>query len=123
MPGSQRVAYGNEIYDSIVAPTSVAGAVPGTLAWSSASVAATTTVELTAKIPGLLPGDAVDLYLTSGAMTTGLQIANVRVSAAETLAVTWVNASGGTVTVPVATWLANISRPEGGVGSLPVNFV
>lgn len=123
MPTSARVAYGNEIYDSIIAPTSAAGAVPGTLAWSAASVTATTTAELTAKISGLLPGDAVDLYLTSGPMTTGLQIVNVRVSAPDTLAVTWVNSSGGTVTVPVSTWLANISRPEGGIGSLPVNFV
>lgn len=123
MPSSARVAYGNEIYDSIIAPTSVAGAVPGTLAWSATTVAATTTAELTTKIPGLLPGDAIDLYLTSGPMTTGLQISNVRVSAVDTLAVTWVNASGGILTVPTATWLANISRPEGGVGSLPVNFV
>lgn len=123
MPGTQRVAYGNEIYDSIIAPTSAAGAVPGTLAWSTATVNATTTAELTAKIPGVLPGDAVDLYLTSGAMTTGLQIANVRISAADTVAVTWVNASGGSLTVPTATWLANISRPEGGTGSLPTNFV
>lgn len=123
MPGSQRVAYGNEIYDSIIAPTSVAGTVPGTLAWSTANVGATTTAELTTKIPGLLPGDTVDLYLISGAMTTGLQISNVRVSAADTLAVTWVNASGGSLTVPTASWLANVSRPEGGVGALPVNFV
>lgn len=123
MPGSNRVAFGNTIYDSIIAPTSVAGAVPGTLAWSSATVGATTTAELTAKIPGVLPGDAVDLYLTSGAMTTGLQICNVRVSVADTVAVTWANATAGALTVPVATWLANISRPEGGVGSLPVNFV
>jgi hypothetical protein len=122
MPGSQRVAYGNEIYDSIIAPTSVAGAAPGTLAWSATTVAATTTSELTAKVPGVQLGDAVDLYLTSGAMTTGLQIANVRVSAPDTVAVTWVNATGSPVTVPTATWLANISRPEGGVSALPVNF-
>ncbi len=123
MPSSGRVAYGNEIYDSIIAPTSVAGAVPGTLAWSAATVAATTTSELTAKIPGVLPGDAVDLYLTSGALITGLQICNVRVSTADTVAVTWVNSTGAPITVPTATWLANVSRPEGGTSSLPVNFV
>lgn len=123
MPGSNRVAYGNTLYDSIIAPTSVAGAVPGTLAWSAATVGATTTAELTTKVAGVLPGDAVDLYLTSGPMTTGLQICNVRVSLADTIAVTWANATGGALTVPTATWLANISRPEGGVGALPVNFV
>lgn len=123
MPGSQRVAYGNTTYDSIIAPTSAAGAIPGTLAWSSATVGANTTAELTTTIPGLLLGDVVDLYLNNAAMTTGLQIANVRVSAANTLAVTWVNASGGSLTVPTTSWLANISRPEGGTGSLPVNFL
>lgn len=123
MPGSQRVAYGNSTYDSIIAPTSVAGAVPGTLAWSAATVAATTTSELTTTIPGLLLGDVVDLYLNSGALTTGLQICNVRVSAANTLSVTWVNATGGALTVPTTSWLANVSRPEGGTGALPVNFL
>jgi hypothetical protein len=122
MPGSQRVAYGNTIYDTIIAPTSAAGATPGTLAWSAATVAANTTSELTTKIPGLLPGDVVDLYLNNGPMTTGLQIANVRTSAADTLAVTWANSTGGALTVPTSSWLANISRPEGGLGSLPPNF-
>lgn len=123
MPTSGRTAYGNEIYDLVIAPTSVAGAVPGTLAWSAATVAGSTTLELTTTIPGLLLGDICDLYLVSGAMTTGLQIANVRVSAANTLAVTWANATGGALTVPTATWNANVSRPEGGSGSLPVNMV
>jgi hypothetical protein len=122
MPGSSRVAYGNEIYDSIIAPTSVAGAVPGTLAWSSANVASATTAELTTTIPGLLPGDIVDLYLVSGPLLTGLQIANVRVSATNTLAVTWVNSSGGALTVPTATWNANLTRPEN-PSNLPPNAV
>lgn len=123
MPTSARVAYGNEIYDVVIAPTSVAGAVPGTLAWSATTVGGTTTSELTTKIPGLLLGDTVDLYLNSGPMTTGLQITNVRVSAVDTLAVTWANGTGGALTVPVTSWIANVSRPEGGVGSLPVNMV
>lgn len=123
MPGSNRVAQGNLIYDAVIAPTSAAGAVAGTLAWSAATVNANTTAELTTTIRGLLPGDVVDLYLNSAVMTTGLQIANVRVSAVDTLAVTWVNGTGGGLTVPTATWLANISRPEGGLGALPVNYV
>lgn len=118
-----RVAYGNETVDAVIAPTSVAGAVPGTLAWSATTLATVTTSELTTTVPGVMPGDLVDLYLVSGAMTTGLQIANCRVSAANTLAVTWVNSSGGTLTIPTATWYANVTRPEGGTSALPVNFV
>lgn len=121
MPGSNRVAYGNELYDAIIAPTSVGSNTPGTLAWSATTVAANTTSELTATIRGLRQGDIVDLYLLTGPMTTGLQIANVRVSAAETLAVTWVNSTGGAVTVPTAGWAANVTRPED-PSALPPNF-
>lgn len=123
MPGSQRTAYGNEIYDTIIAPTSQAGATPGTLVWSATQVAANTTSELTTTVPGLQIGDIADLYLVSGPMTTGLQIANVRVSAANTLAVTWANNTGAPVTVPTATWNANVTRPESTGAALPPNFV
>lgn len=118
MPTSGRIAYGNEIYDFVMAPTSLAGAVPGTLVWSSATLSSTTS-ELTATVPGLLVGDAVDLYLTGGAMTTGLQIANVRVSAPNTLAVTWVAASSA-LTIPTTGWIANVTRPEN-AAALPPN--
>lgn len=120
MPGSNRPAYGNEIYDMAIAPTSLAGAVPGTLVWSSTTVGATTTVELTAAIPGLLVGDLIDLYLVSGPLLTGLQICNVRVSLPNTLAVTWVNTTGGSLTVPTAVWSMNLTRPENPSG-LPPN--
>jgi hypothetical protein len=120
MPGSNRVAYGNETYDTVIAPTSLAGAVPGTLAWSATTLATASTAELTATVQGLQIGDICDLYLISGAMTTGLQIANTRVSAANTLAVTWVNSSGGTLTIPTATWSMNMTRPEI-PGALPTN--
>lgn len=123
MPGSNRVAYGNELYDVIIAPTTLAGAAPGTLAWSTATIATVTTAELTTTIPGLQLGDVADLYLNSGAMPTGLSITNVRVSALNTLAVTFSNSSGGTVTIPTTSWLANISRPEGGVSALPTTML
>jgi|HubBroStandDraft_2_1064218.scaffolds.fasta_scaffold468852_2 hypothetical protein len=121
MPGSQRLAYGNEIYDLVIAPSSPANA-SGTLTWSSATLGATTTSELTTTVLGLLVGDLVDLYLTSGPMTTGLQIANVRVSAANVLAVTWVNSTAGSLTIPTGTWSANLTRPES-ASSLPPNAV
>lgn len=120
MPGSNRSAYGNEIYDLVIAPTSQAGATPGTLVWSSAS-GTNQTIEVTTTIPGLLVGDAVDLYLTTGAMTTGLTIANVRVSAPNTLAVTWV-VVGSAIAFPTTGWIANLTRPEN-PSALPPNAV
>lgn len=122
MPGSNRVGYGNLSYDSAIAPTSQAGAVNGTLVWSSATLSSTTS-ELTTTLPGVLPGDLVDLYLTTGAMTTGLTISNVRVSAPNTLAVTWVAATS-TLTIPTTGWAATVARPETpGLAFLPPNFV
>lgn len=105
------IARGNELYDFIIAPTTP-GLAAGTLTWSATTVAANTTAELTVTIAGLIIGDLCDLYLTSGPMLTGLQISNVRVSAANTLAVTWVNTTAGVLTVPVGTWSMNITRPE-----------
>ena len=101
------VGRGNIIYDWLIQVT---------LTWSSASVASTTS-ELTATVPGLQVGDYVDMYLPNAAMTTGLTLANIRVSAANTLAVTWI-ATSGTFTVPTGPWLMNICRPES-VGYLP----
>jgi hypothetical protein len=120
MPGSQRVAYGNEIYDFVFAPTTAAGAAPGTLVWSSAN-GTNQTIEVTATIPGLLVGDLVDLYLSTGAMTTGLTIANVRVSAVNTLAVTWV-VVGSAIVFPTTGWIANLTRAEN-PASLPPNAI
>ena len=113
------IARGNELYDFIIAPTTP-GLAAGNLTWSATSVGANTTAELTVNIAGLLVGDLCDLYLVSGAMTTGLQIANVRASAANTLAVTWVNTTAGSLTVPVGTWYMNITRAEN-VAYLPQN--
>jgi hypothetical protein len=118
MPGSYRPAYGNELYDMVIAPTSQAGAVGGTLVWSSAN-GTNQTVEVTATVNGLLVGDLVDLYLITGAMTTGLTISNVRVSAANTLAVTWV-VIGSTIAFPTTGWSMNLTRPEN-PGNLPPN--
>ncbi len=123
MPGSNNVSYGNLLYDSIIQPTTRGQITPGTLAWSSATVSANTSVELTTVIPGVLPGDAIDLYLQSAAMTTGLSITNVRVSTADTLSVTWANATGGAVTVPTTSWIAQVNRPQGALSALPPNFV
>lgn len=78
--------------------------------WSSASLSSTT-AELTTPLPGLQAGDVPYMMLVSSAMPTGLSYSNVRVSAPNTLAVTWVAASGG-LTIPVGPWVVGVIRPE-----------
>lgn len=95
------IARGNELYDWLTQSSFV---------WSSASIASTTS-ELTAPFPGVQVGDYVDMYLVNAAMTTGLTISNIRVSAANTIAVTWV-ATSGTFTIPTGPYIVNIVRAE-----------
>lgn len=63
---------------------------------SPAAVAANTTVEQTFTVSGLLPGDFVEMNKPTA--QAGLGIVNTRVSALNTLAITFVNATGATVT-------------------------
>lgn len=95
------VGRGNILYDWLVSAT---------LVWSSTALSSTTS-ELTATMPGLQTGDYVDMFLPGAALTTGLTIGNIRVSAANTLAVTWIAASAS-LTIPTGPWLMNVCRPE-----------
>jgi hypothetical protein len=61
-----------------------------------ASVGAATSVEQTFTVTGLLAGDIV-LAVNKPTATTGLGIVNARVSAADTLAITFMNATAGAV--------------------------
>jgi len=110
MPGTT-LGRGNMLYDYLVQATFV---------WSSATLTSTTS-ELTATLKGLNVGDYVDMFLQNAAMTTSLQIANIRVSAADTIAVTWV-AAAASLTIPTGPWLVNICRPEA-PGLLPTTAV
>lgn len=110
MPGTI-AARGNELYDFLVAPP--------TVTWSSATVGATSTAELTATVPGLQVGDYIGLQLYTGPVTTGLSITNERVSAANTMAITWVNSTAGGLTVPTTGWVINVVRPEAYPGLPP----
>lgn len=60
-----------------------------------ASVGANTTSEQTFTVPGVQVGDSVDINKASH--QTGLSIGNVRVSAANTLAIQYVNTSGAAI--------------------------
>jgi len=60
------------------------------------AVGANTTVEQTFTVPGLQVGDSLDINKASH--QTGLAIGNVRVSAANTLAIQYINTTAGSIT-------------------------
>jgi hypothetical protein len=60
-----------------------------------ASVGANTTAEQTFTVPGLQVGDSLDINKASH--QAGLSIGNVRVSAANTLAIQFVNTTAGAI--------------------------
>lgn len=77
-----------------------------------ASVAANTTAEQTFNVPGLKLGDVVTAVKPTN--TAGITVGNVRVSAVDTLAVTFGNHTAGALDPVSETWLLRIDRDEGG---------
>lgn len=84
-----------------------------------AAVAATTSVEQTFTVPGLLPTDQISAIQLQAAWTVLVDVVNCRVSAANTLAVSFQNSTGGSVTPPAGTYLIEVNRPESVI--LPFN--
>lgn len=78
-----------------------------------ASVAAATSAEQTFTVTGLKVGDCVEV--TKPTATAGLGIVNARVSAADTLAITFMNATAGAIDAPAEVYTILVIRPEGGV--------
>lgn len=77
---------------------------------SPAQVANATTVEQTFTVSGLLPGDVVSV--TKPTTQAGLGIVNSRVSAANTLAITFANATGSPITPTAAeAYIIELNRP------------
>ena len=81
-----------------------------TIAINPASVATITTAEQTFTIPGLKVGDFVSA--SKGGHTTGVVVGSARVSAADTLAIQFVNPTAGGVDAASETWLIFWFRPE-----------
>lgn len=85
--------------------------------FNPASVAAATTAEQTVSLSGLKTTDLV--FVRKPSLTAGLGIANARVSAADTLAITFVNATAGAIDAGSEVYQVLVVRPEGDVsGSL-----
>ena len=75
-----------------------------------ASVAANTSAEQAFTVPGLLPGDFV--RVTKPSLSAGLVIGNARVSAPDTLAITFGNLTGSPIDPAAETYLIHWYRAE-----------
>ena len=82
-----------------------------------ASVAAATTAEQTFTVTGLVAGSPV--WINKPSWTSGLGIAGVRVSAANTLAINFINTTGSAITPPTENYLiGNFQLPSPGAGNV-----
>lgn len=75
-----------------------------------ASVATVTTAEQTFTVKGLKVGDFV--YINKPSNTTGLGVVNARVSAADTLALTFMNTTAGAVDAASESYSVLWIRPD-----------
>lgn len=79
--------------------------------WDPAAVATATTAEQNVTVTGVQVGDIVVSY-SKPANTAGAMPVNARVSAANTVSVTFVNPTAGSVNPASETWVFVIGRPE-----------
>lgn len=89
------------------------GAVSGLLTFSSslnvASVAANTSAEQTFTVTGLETTDVV--FVSKPSLSAGLVVGNARVSAADTLAITFGNLTASPIDPAAETYLIGVIRP------------
>jgi hypothetical protein len=76
-----------------------------------AATAANTTAEQTFTVRGLLVTDFV--FVNKPTAQAGLAIGNVRVSAADTLAIVFINDTAGSLTATTENYLILVARAEG----------
>lgn len=100
MPGPANIAFGNVSNSFVVQVPVVAGA----------AIGAATSVERTYTVLGLRVGDIVTPNKPS-AFTAGLGLVSARVSAADTLAMTFMNATAGGLSIQAENWLVQVDRP------------
>lgn len=79
--------------------------------FNPAAVAAATSAEQTVTVPGARVGDFV--FLSKPTATAGVGIVNARVSAADTIAVTFVNATAGSIDPASETYTVMWVRASG----------
>lgn len=86
-----------------------------------ASVAANTSAEQNFTIAGLLPGDFV--FLQKPTVSAGLTVVSARVSAANTLTVTFGNHTASPIDAAAETYQLLVFRPEMSQAQIPAAFV
>lgn len=84
--------------------------------FNPASVAAATSAEQTVTVSGVKTGDIV-IAVNKPSATAGVGIVNARVSAADTVALTFMNATAGAVDPASEVYTFVIGRPENSLGS------
>lgn len=84
-----------------------------TLTLTPVATAATTTLEQTFTVPGLLLGDQVSGITPQFAVTSLVDMVNYRVSANNTLAIAFSNSTGGSLTYPAGSYYVEVNRPVG----------
>jgi hypothetical protein len=82
------------------------------------SVATITAAEQTFTVTGLLTGDIV--HVSPPSITAGVTLATARVSAANTLALTFVNPTAGSLTPAAGTHVISVVRPAGNVAKTSI---
>lgn len=107
MPGPSDISLGNLQLDMLLA-----------VSLTPVSVAANTTAEQTFTVNGLIVGDFV--LVQRATSQAGLGIVGARVSAANTLAVTYVNASAGPLVPTAEQYIINVNRRENIDASIPL---
>lgn len=81
-----------------------------------ASIAAATTAEQTVTVPGVKTTDAV--FVSKPTLTAGVGIAGARVSAADTVAITFINATAGALDPGSESYTFVWFRPESVVATV-----
>lgn len=88
--------------------------------WDIPSVAANTTEEETFTLTGVKTGDVV--YVTKADLDAGILFGSARVTAADTIGVQIVNATGSPVNAASETVKVLVVRPEAGSATDPLVF-
>ena len=111
MPGKATSLLGNIQLSMLIQPAIV-----------PASVATVTTVEQTFTVPGLQVGDFVNFALTAP-LAAGLSVLGMRVTANNTLGITFVNSTAGALVPTANVYIINIDRYDSVGTPLPTILV
>ena len=90
--------------------TALSKVIKGTVTIDPASVNATTVTTQTFTLTGAATGDTLILNVPSGGLTAGLLVLQARVSAANTVSVTFYNTTGAPIDEASASWTYQIVR-------------